>query len=180
MGPEASPVHRLDLPTTSKSRVIGAGQAGLAIGCYLRRQVRRFVIWSVPVEIASPWRERWDSLTLFTLRRYSGLPGLPFPGDPEGYPMRDEVIGYLERYAETFELILGAALHFLAKHAYNFRVYEAVMERSRDTLNLPYVSMRQVVGSPIPHKESEAEQTRIAAIRESFPDHARRQQSVKV
>jgi putative flavoprotein involved in K+ transport len=52
----------------------------------------------------SIWRERWDSLTLFTPRRYSGLPGLPFPGDPDGYPTRDEVIAYLERYAETFEL----------------------------------------------------------------------------
>ena len=32
------------------------------------------------------------------------LPGVPFPGDPDGYPTRDEVIQYLERYAETFEL----------------------------------------------------------------------------
>src|SRR6185437_12678738 len=55
-------------------------------------------------QIAPAWRERWDSLTLFTPRRYSGLPGLPFPGDPDGYPTRDEVIAYLERYAETFEL----------------------------------------------------------------------------
>jgi putative flavoprotein involved in K+ transport len=45
-------------------------------------------------------------LTLFTPRRYSGLPGLPFPGDPEGYSVRDEVIAYLERYAETFELAI--------------------------------------------------------------------------
>ena len=51
--------------------------------------------------IAPAWRERWDSLTLFTPRRYSALPGLPFPGDPDGYPTRDEVIAYLERYAET-------------------------------------------------------------------------------
>ncbi|MGH3083219.1 MAG: NAD(P)-binding domain-containing protein [Gaiellaceae bacterium] len=55
-------------------------------------------------QIASAWRERWDSLTLFTPRRYSGLLGLPFAGDPEGYPSRDEVIAYLERYAETFDL----------------------------------------------------------------------------
>jgi putative flavoprotein involved in K+ transport len=54
--------------------------------------------------MAPAWRERWDSLTLFTPRRYSGLPGVPFPGDPDGYPPRDEVIQYLERYAETFEL----------------------------------------------------------------------------
>jgi putative flavoprotein involved in K+ transport len=29
---------------------------------------------------------------------------MPFPGDADGYPTRDEVIAYLERYAETFEL----------------------------------------------------------------------------
>ena len=84
--------------------VVGAGQAGLAIGYFLRGQGRRFVSLERAGEIASAWRERWDSLTLFTPRRYSALPGLPFPGDPDGYPTREEVIVYLERYAETFEL----------------------------------------------------------------------------
>jgi putative flavoprotein involved in K+ transport len=84
--------------------VIGAGQAGLAMGYFLRRQGRRFVILERAAEIAPAWRERWDSLTLFTPRRYSALPSLPFPGDPDGYPTRDEVIVYLERYAEAFDL----------------------------------------------------------------------------
>jgi putative flavoprotein involved in K+ transport len=84
--------------------VVGAGQAGLAMGYFLTRQRRRFVILERAAEIAPAWRERWDSLTLFTPRRYSALPGLPFPGDPEGYPTRDEVIDYLERHAETFQL----------------------------------------------------------------------------
>ena len=66
--------------------VIGAGQAGLAIGYFLSRQGRRFVILDCAGEIGSAWRERWESLTLFTPRRYSALPGLPFPGDPDGYP----------------------------------------------------------------------------------------------
>ncbi len=92
-------------PTSSyEVVVVGAGQAGLAIGYFLRRQGRRFVILERTGQIAPAWRERWDSLRLFTPRRYSGLPGLPFPGDPDGYPIRDEVIAYLDRYAETFEL----------------------------------------------------------------------------
>jgi putative flavoprotein involved in K+ transport len=74
------------------------------MGYYLREQGRRFVILERGDSIAPAWRERWDSLTLFTPRRYSALPGLPFPGDPDGYPTRDEVIAYLERYAETCEL----------------------------------------------------------------------------
>jgi putative flavoprotein involved in K+ transport len=84
--------------------VVGGGQAGLAMGYCLRRQGHRFVILERGDSIAPAWRERWDSLTLFTPRRYSALPGLPFPGDPDGYPTRDEVIAYLELYAETFEL----------------------------------------------------------------------------
>jgi putative flavoprotein involved in K+ transport len=84
--------------------VIGGGQAGLAIGYFLRQHGYRFVILERTSELAPAWRERWESLTLFTPRRYSALPGLPFPGDPDGYPTRDEVIGYLEHYAETFEL----------------------------------------------------------------------------
>src|SRR6478609_2051456 len=84
--------------------VVGAGQAGLAIGYLLRRQGRPFVILERAGEIAPAWRERWDSLTLFTSRRYSALPALPFPGNPDGYPTRDEMIAYLEHYAETFDL----------------------------------------------------------------------------
>jgi putative flavoprotein involved in K+ transport len=83
--------------------VVGAGQAGLAMGHFLKQQGRHFLIVEAG-SIASAWRERWESLTLFTPRRYSSLPGLPFPGDPGGYPTRDEVIEYLEAYAEKFEL----------------------------------------------------------------------------
>jgi putative flavoprotein involved in K+ transport len=84
--------------------VVGAGQAGLAMGYFLARQGRRFVIVERADSVGAAWRKRWDSLTLFTPRRYSALPGLPFPGDPDGYPTRDEVIAYLERYADTFQL----------------------------------------------------------------------------
>jgi putative flavoprotein involved in K+ transport len=92
--------------------VIGAGQAGLAMGYHLARQGRRFVILDAADSIGAAWRDRWDSLVLFTPRRYDALPGLEFPGDPDGYPTRDEVIDYLERYAATFELPveLGSAV----------------------------------------------------------------------
>src|SRR6266508_6014707 len=98
LGPRAQPAGDYEVV------VIGAGQAGLAMGHYLARRGRRFVILERGDTIAPAWRERWDSLTLFTPRRYSSLPELSFPGDPDGYPTRDEVIAYLERYAETFQL----------------------------------------------------------------------------
>jgi putative flavoprotein involved in K+ transport len=84
--------------------VIGAGQAGLTMGYFLSRQKRRFLIVERSGSVGAAWRERWDSLTLFTSRKYDGLPGLDFPGDPAGYPNRDEVIAYLEEYARRFEL----------------------------------------------------------------------------
>jgi len=84
--------------------VIGAGQAGLTMGYFLAQQGRHFLIVDGAPSIGAAWRARWDSLTLFTPRRYDALPGLEFPGDPDGYPTRDEVIEYLESYAEAFTL----------------------------------------------------------------------------
>src|SRR5919205_3467809 len=84
--------------------VVGAGQAGLALGYFLARQGRRFVILEAGPSVGTAWRERWDSLLLFTPRRYDSPPGLAFPGDPDGYPTRDEVIAYLEQYAANFQL----------------------------------------------------------------------------
>jgi putative flavoprotein involved in K+ transport len=84
--------------------VIGAGQAGLVMGYFLARQGRRFVILEAVDTIGAAWRARWESLRLFTSRRYSALAGRPFPGDPDGHPTRDEVIAYLEQYAVAFEL----------------------------------------------------------------------------
>jgi putative flavoprotein involved in K+ transport len=87
--------------------VVGAGQAGLAMGYFLARRGLRFLILDRAPAVGQAWRERWDSLVLFTPARYSALPGMPFPGDPDHYPTRDEVIAYLERYAERFALPLA-------------------------------------------------------------------------
>src|SRR5215475_7245254 len=84
--------------------VVGGGQAGLAIGYFLARRGRRFKILEASDSVGAAWQSRWDSLTLFTPRRYDALPGMAFPGEPDSYPTRDDVIGYLEHYAATFEL----------------------------------------------------------------------------
>ena len=95
-----------DMTTTQRREVvvIGGGQAGLAVGYHLAQQHRRFTILEAAGEPASAWRGRWDSLRLFTSVRYDSLPGLDFPGDPNSYPSRDEVIAYLSDYAQRFEL----------------------------------------------------------------------------
>ncbi len=69
--------------------VVGGGQAGLAIGYFLAHHGRRFTILEAADTPAAAWRTRWDSLRLFTPARYDGLPGRPFPGDPDHYPGRE-------------------------------------------------------------------------------------------
>ena len=96
--------HTSTRPDRFEVAVIGAGQAGLAICHFLARRGRRFVILEAADAVGPAWRHRWDALVLFTPRRYDALPGLAFPGDPDGYPTRDEVIAYLEQYAATFDL----------------------------------------------------------------------------
>ncbi|MFC0029976.1 flavin-containing monooxygenase [Micromonospora chaiyaphumensis] len=90
----------MDLDTV----IVGGGQAGLALGHHLRRAGVPFAILDAHDRVGAAWRQRWDSLTLFTPRRFSGLPGLPFPGDLDGHPGRDEVADYLARYAAHFAL----------------------------------------------------------------------------
>jgi putative flavoprotein involved in K+ transport len=84
--------------------VVGAGQAGLAIGYFLAQQSRRFAILEAADAPAASWRKRWDSLRLFTPVRYDSLPGRAFPGNPDSYPGRDQVVAYLTDYASHFDL----------------------------------------------------------------------------
>jgi putative flavoprotein involved in K+ transport len=84
--------------------VVGGGQAGLAIGYFLAQQDLEFTILEAAAEPAAAWRARWDSLRLFTPVRYDSLPERAFPGDPDRYPGRDDVVAYLSDYALHFEL----------------------------------------------------------------------------
>jgi putative flavoprotein involved in K+ transport len=104
--------------------VVGGGQTGLAVGYFLSRQGRYFTILEGAREPAAAWRERWDSLKLFTSARYDALPGMAFPGDPDRYPTRDEVADYLTGYAARFELPveLGSRVRSLSKVGGRYRV----------------------------------------------------------
>ena len=84
--------------------VIGAGQAGLAMGHYLAERGLSFVIADSNPEVGHMWRSRWQSLKLFTAGQYNNLPGMRFPADPDTYPGKDDVADFLRTYAEKFEL----------------------------------------------------------------------------
>jgi putative flavoprotein involved in K+ transport len=94
--------------------VIGGGQAGLAMGYRLAQRGIGFVILDAAQHVGDAWRTRWDSLRLFTPARYSSLPGMPFPGDPDRYPGKDEVAEYLEAYATRFALPVRTGERVLA------------------------------------------------------------------
>ena len=84
--------------------VIGAGQAGLSVGYHLARRGLSFLIVDAADRIGDVWRERWDSLRLFTPARFDALDGMPFPADPHTFPTKDEMADYLEAYAARFQL----------------------------------------------------------------------------
>jgi putative flavoprotein involved in K+ transport len=84
--------------------VIGGGQAGLSVGYHLQRLGVPFVMLDAKARTGDAWRERWDSLHLFTPRRFNGLDGLPFPGVANEFPTKDEMGDYLESYATRFAL----------------------------------------------------------------------------
>jgi len=84
--------------------VVGAGQAGLALGYHLQRRGRQVLLVDRNERIGDSWRSRWDSLKLYSPASRDGLPGMPFPAGPTAYPTKDEMADYLEAYAARFEL----------------------------------------------------------------------------
>jgi putative flavoprotein involved in K+ transport len=80
------------------------GQAGLATGYHLQRRRQPFLILEGNGHVGDGWRQQWDTLRLYTPVKYDGLPGMPFPGSPWTFPLKDEVADYLEAYATRFEL----------------------------------------------------------------------------
>jgi putative flavoprotein involved in K+ transport len=107
--------------------VIGAGQAGLAAGYHLKQAGLRFAILEAGEAPGGSWRSYYDSLVLFSPAEYSSLPGMPFPGAPDHYPTRDEVVAYLTGYAAAFDLpvVVGARVEAVTREGEAFRVSTA-------------------------------------------------------
>jgi putative flavoprotein involved in K+ transport len=84
--------------------VIGGGQAGLSVGYHLKQRGLPFTILDANERIGDAWRNRWDSLRLFTPARFDGLDGMPFPAPANAFPTKNEMADYLETYAARFDL----------------------------------------------------------------------------
>jgi putative flavoprotein involved in K+ transport len=84
--------------------IIGGGQAGLSMGYQLAKVGRRFVILDASERVGDAWRNRWDSLRLFTPARLDGLEGMRFPARGDTFITKDQMADYLHAYAAKFDL----------------------------------------------------------------------------
>ncbi len=84
--------------------VVGAGQAGLAISCLLTEALVPHVVLERG-RVGESWRsQRWDTFALNTPNWCNRLPGMSLaPDDPDGFVARDDVVTFLERYADSFD-----------------------------------------------------------------------------
>lgn len=97
--------------------VIGGGQAGLAVGFYLRRTALSWVILDAQDGPGGAWRHGWESLQLFSPAKWSSLPGWLMPGGEDAYPARPDVLGYLAEYERRYALRIERPVRVHAVHA---------------------------------------------------------------
>ena len=115
--------------------VIGRGQAGLAVGYYLRRTGLRFVLLDEQEQPGGAWQHTWASLRLFSPAQWSSLPGWLMPRSPSAtvdtYPTRDETVAYLAAYEKRYALPVERSVRVRAVHREDegFR-----LETSADTI----------------------------------------------
>lgn len=111
------------MPTTVDILVVGAGQAGLAVGYHLRRTGLSFVILDDQDAPGGAWRHGWDSLRLFSPARFSSLPGVLMDGGPDYYPTRDETVAYLAAYEARYALPVRRPVHVEAVERGSSRMF---------------------------------------------------------
>ncbi|MFD7809983.1 flavin-containing monooxygenase [Streptomyces cellulosae] len=89
--------------------VVGGGPGGLSVAHALRTRGVRAVVLERSERVGDSWRRHYDRLHLHTTRRRSALPGLPMPRRFGRWPSRDDVVRYLEKYAEhhRLEIVTG-------------------------------------------------------------------------
>ncbi|WNI15944.1 flavin-containing monooxygenase [Actinacidiphila sp. ITFR-21] len=90
--------------------VIGAGPGGLAAAAALRQRGLRPLVLERADHLGASWRQHYDRLHLHTTRRLSSLPGLPIPRAYGRWVGRDDVVRYLERYAEHHDLDIATGI----------------------------------------------------------------------
>ena len=116
--------------------IVGGGQVGLSVAYHLKRSGRSFVILDAGERIGDSWRQRWDSLRLYSPAFRDGLPGMPFPAPRTAYPTKDEMGDYLEAYARRFELPVRSGVVVSALTKGNGRYVASVGDKRFEANNV--------------------------------------------
>lgn len=84
--------------------IIGAGQAGLSVSWYLKRDGIEHIVLERHRNFHA-WRaHRWDSFCLVTPNWQCRLPAWPYQGpDPDGFMLRDQIVDYLDGFTASFD-----------------------------------------------------------------------------
>ncbi|WP_462418928.1 flavin-containing monooxygenase [Kytococcus sp. Marseille-QA3725] len=104
--------------------VIGGGQSGLATAHHLERRGLSHLVLEAAEHARGSWPLHYRSLRLFSPAKHSSLPGMPFPGDPEHYPVREEAETYIEAYAARFadRLVVNSPVEDVRREDGLFRI----------------------------------------------------------
>jgi putative flavoprotein involved in K+ transport len=110
----------MTLPNRIDTIVIGAGQAGLIMSSFLRRNGRDHVLVDRRSRLGGGWLDRWDAFRLVSPNWTASFPEFPYDGrDPDGFMPRDEIAGRVAAYAEKISapVVLQTEVRRLAPRA---------------------------------------------------------------
>jgi cation diffusion facilitator CzcD-associated flavoprotein CzcO len=84
--------------------VIGAGQAGLSSGYFLRRAGMDFAVLDGNPAPGGAWQHRWQTLRMQTVHGIFDLPGMKFAPPAPEEPANEAVPAYFAAYEREFDL----------------------------------------------------------------------------
>jgi len=90
------------MPQNPDVIIIGAGPAGLSCAATLMAKGKAVEVLERASAVGNSWRKHYDRLHLHTSKKRSGLPLKDMPEDYPLYASRQQVVEFLEGYAEGF------------------------------------------------------------------------------
>lgn len=131
--------------------VIGAGQAGLSTSYHLAQRGLPHLVLDANERVGDVWRNRWDSLKLFTPARFDGLDGMPVPADsPHELITKDHMADYLESYVEAFDLPVQSSTRVERLARGDDGRFEISTDRQRYTADQVVVAMSNYQSPKVP------------------------------
>lgn len=114
--------------TVADVLIVGVGHAGLAAAYHVTRRGGNVLVVDRSARVGDVWRQRYDSLRLFTPIQICGLPGLPTRGDVDSFPTKDQLASYHERYAQWLGVPLRLGTEVLSAKVMDDRIVARTSE----------------------------------------------------